>query len=123
MAVWRNRSTNIAPEDLSSSCLTGVPPTGISISALRSEGGFLPALIFVMSTVASIPFRAFLADGSHGPAGRDFFRRAQVLDQPIPEQYGKNRSIHRRQTNVGLHQQVIMKRAGKGAEVHRPVQR
>src|ERR1700744_6339184 len=49
MAVCRNRSTTIAPDALSSSYFTGVPPTGISMIACRSEGGFRPALILVTS--------------------------------------------------------------------------
>src|SRR6478736_1249508 len=42
MAVCRKRSTNMAPDFLSTSYLTGAPPCGISMMTLTSCGGFSP---------------------------------------------------------------------------------
>src|SRR5262249_42253845 len=53
IAVCKKRSTNIAPDFLSSSYFTGTPPTGISMIACRSDGGFGPALILLTSIVCS----------------------------------------------------------------------
>src|SRR4029079_8588793 len=49
MAVCRKRSTNMAPDFLSTSYLTGAPPCGISMMTLTSCGGFSPTLMLERS--------------------------------------------------------------------------
>src|SRR5579859_240102 len=56
MAVCRKRSTNIAPDSLSTSYLIGTPPSGISITTLMSWGASLPTGILLRSMEEDCPF-------------------------------------------------------------------
>src|SRR5436190_8870622 len=54
MAVYRNRSTNSAPDALSTSYLIGSPPIGTSTMTFTSSGGLMPVLIASMFMVGSV---------------------------------------------------------------------
>src|ERR1700761_984976 len=56
MAVCKKRSTNIAPDSLSTSYLIGTPPSGISITTLMSCGASLPIGILLRSMEDEGPF-------------------------------------------------------------------
>src|SRR5208282_2025745 len=66
IAVCRNRSTNSAPESLSSSYLTGSPPCGISTTTLMSFGGARPTGTFARS-MAGAPLRRHALLGQLAP--------------------------------------------------------
>src|SRR6056297_3728593 len=51
MEVARRRLTMIAPVDLSTSYLIGCPSVGISMTTLKSSGGFSPGLIWLKSMI------------------------------------------------------------------------
>src|SRR5215813_8184374 len=84
MAVCRKRSTNSAPDSLSSSYFTGSPPRGISMMAFTSQGGLRPMGIFEMSMILCLLLR-------HG----SMYRRRIAPHHPQKENQARQRQERR----------------------------